>query len=46
MAHKAQILSQNKYNFIRDLQIENRDEHPLGPVLMPYEAAPVLGPYE
>ena len=43
---KAQILSQNKYNFIRDLQVENREEHPLGPVLMPYEAAPELGPYQ
>jgi len=43
---KAQIMSQNKYNFIRDLQIENREQHPLGPVLVPYESAPVLGPYE
>ncbi len=34
---KAQIMSQNKYNFIRDLQIQNRENHPLGPVLVPYE---------
>jgi general secretion pathway protein D len=36
-AEKAAVLSQNKYNFIRDLQIENREQHPLGPVLVPYE---------
>jgi general secretion pathway protein D len=44
---KAQILSQNKYNFIRDLQIENRETHPLGPVLSPYSPfEPALVPYE
>jgi len=44
---KAEILSQNKYNFIRDLQIKNREQHPLGPVLMPYDTDPEqVGPYE
>jgi len=43
---KAKIMSQNKYNFIRDLQLENREEHPLGPVLVPYEAPTEIGPYE
>ncbi|MCP4470202.1 MAG: type II secretion system secretin GspD [Gammaproteobacteria bacterium] len=41
---KAQILSQNKYNFIRDIQVDFREGR--GPVLMPYESSPVLGPYE
>ncbi len=43
---KAEILSQNKYNFIRDIQVDSREGHPLGPVLIPYGASPVLGPYE
>jgi len=44
---KALIMSQNKYNFIRDLQIENRETHPLGPVLAPYSPfEPALVPYE
>ena len=43
---KAQIMSQNKYNFIRDLQIENREAHPLGPVLVPYDSDRMDGPYE
>ena len=37
---KARIMSMNKYNFIRDLQIEeNADESEsmMGPVLVPYE---------
>jgi len=35
---KARMMSMNKYNFIRDLQIEeNEDETILGPVLVPYE---------
>ncbi len=35
---KARMMSMNKYNFIRDLQIEeNLDESVLGPVLVPYE---------
>jgi general secretion pathway protein D len=43
---KARILSQNKYNFIRDVQVENRENHPLGPVLVPYEESSAVGPYE
>jgi len=44
---KALIMSQNKYNFIRDLQIKNREVHPLGPVLAPYSPfEPALVPYE
>ena len=35
---KARMMSMNKYNFIRDLQIEeNKGESVLGPVLVPYE---------
>ncbi len=35
---KARMMSMNKYNFMRDLQIEeNEDESILGPVLVPYE---------
>jgi general secretion pathway protein D len=42
----ARLLSQNKYNFIRDVQVENREAHPLGPVLVPFEDSSAVGPYE
>ena len=34
---KARRLSNSKYNFIRDLQVEALGEDPIGPVLVPYE---------
>jgi len=36
---KARVLSQNKYNFMRDLQLEGQTttDEVLGPILLPYE---------
>jgi general secretion pathway protein D len=34
---KARVLSQNKYNFMRDLQIKSNIDGALGPQLVPYE---------
>jgi len=34
---KARVLSQNKYNFMRDLQLESNIDGALGPQLVPYE---------
>ena len=34
---KARFLSSKKYNFIRDLQLQNAEDDPLAPVLVPYE---------
>ena len=34
---KARVLSQNKYNFMRDLQLESNVDGALGPQLVPYE---------
>jgi len=34
---KARVLSQNKYNFIRDLQLKKLEEDEVGPLLVPYE---------
>jgi len=34
---KARILSQNKYNFMRDLQLQKVEEEAVGPLLVPYE---------
>ena len=35
--NKARFLSSKKYNYIRDLQLENSEINPLAPVLVPYE---------
>jgi len=40
---KARRLSQNKYNFMRDLQVESNVDGALGPQLVPYEQ---MVPYE
>ncbi|HUV20363.1 MAG TPA: type II secretion system secretin GspD [Gammaproteobacteria bacterium] len=34
---KARIMSMNKYNFMRDLQLESVGEEAVGPLLVPYE---------
>jgi general secretion pathway protein D len=34
---KARLLSQNKYNFMRELQLEKLQEDSVGPLLVPYE---------
>ena len=35
---KARTLSRRKYNFMRDLQLENYDEeNPVAPVLVPFQ---------
>jgi general secretion pathway protein D len=34
---KARILSQNKYNYMRNLQIDSNVDGALGPQLVPYE---------
>jgi len=34
---KARVLSSRKYNFLRNLQLENRGDDQLGPALVPYD---------
>jgi len=34
---KARMLSQNKYDFMRDLQLKKIEKDEVGPLLVPYE---------